>query len=75
MDANRRISQELSAMKDKELIEQMEALEDVIEWLEERDSTDIVAANKKMYVEEDEVDEWLKSPKLKKVLDWMDNEE
>lgn len=59
-------------MKDKELIEQMEALEEIINWLEEKDKVDIEKASETMHVDEEEIDEWLKSPKLKKVLEWLD---
>jgi hypothetical protein len=58
-------------MKDRELIEQMEALEEVIEWLEKKDKTDISKASMSTPVEEDEVDEWLRSPKLEKVREWL----
>ena len=61
-------------MKDKELIEQMEALEDIIEWLEEKDSSDLDQAEDLELVDEDELEQWLKSPKLKKVRQWIDKE-
>ena len=57
--------------KDKELIEQMEALEDVINWLEAKEKVDINDAAESTYVDEDEVDEWLKSPELEKVRKWL----
>ncbi len=59
-------------MKDKELIEQMEALEEVVEWLEKKDKMDMDEASERSHVNEDEIDEWLKSPKLKKVLEWLE---
>ena len=59
-------------MKDKELIEQMEALEEIINWLEEKDKADIDKATETMHVDEEEIDEWLKSPRLKKVLEWLE---
>lgn len=58
-------------MKDRELIEQLEALEDVIDWLEKKDKTDLDKASEAMHVDEDEVDEWLRSPKLEKVREWL----
>lgn len=61
-------------MKDKELIEQMEALEDIIEWLEEKDSSDLDQAEDLELVDEAELEQWLKSPKLKKVRQWIDKE-
>jgi len=59
--------------KDKDLIEQMEALEEVIEWLEQKESVDINEAVETTRVDEDELDAWLKSPKLRKVLKWIDD--
>jgi hypothetical protein len=61
--------------KDKELIEQMEALEEVIDWLEERSKFDMDDAAESTPVDENEVDEWLRSPKLKKVLKWIDQDQ
>ena len=61
--------------KDKELIEQMEALEEVIDWLEEKSKFDMDDAAENTPVDEDEVDEWLRSPKLKKVLKWIDQDQ
>ena len=58
-------------MKDKELIEQMEALEEVIDWLEKKEDVYVDEANNSP-VTEHELDEWLKSPKLKKVLKWLE---
>jgi len=59
--------------KDKELIEQMEALEEVVEWLEQKENSDINEAVETTRVDEDELDAWLKSPKLKKVIKWIDD--
>lgn len=63
-------------MKDRELIEQMEALEDVLEWLESKDSSDLdsVSGSGFVQVEENELKEWLKSPKLQRVRRWIDEE-
>lgn len=58
-------------MKDKELIAQMEALEDVLEWLEEKEKVDIKKAATSVCVEECELEEWLRSPKLEKVRAWL----
>lgn len=58
--------------KDKELLEQMEALEEVINWLEKKEKVDMKDAEESTYVDEDEIDEWLKSPKLKKVRKWLE---
>jgi hypothetical protein len=56
-------------MKDKELIEQLEALSEVIEWLEKRDETDLEEAKKSEQVDEEEIDKWLKSTNLKKIFE------
>ena len=56
-------------MKDKELIEQLEALSDIVEWLEEKDRTDLDEAAETVRVDEEEVEEWIKSLKLKKVIE------
>jgi hypothetical protein len=58
-------------MKDKELIEQMEALEDIIDWLEKKDESDLHEAEDLELVDEAELEQWLKSPKLKKVRQWI----
>ncbi len=52
----------------------MEALEDIIEWLEEKDSSDLDQAEDLELVDEAELEQWLKSPKLKKVRQWIDKE-
>ncbi len=54
-------------MKDKELIEQIEALSEIVDWLEEKDRTDLKEAAETIRVDEEEVDGWLKSISLKKV--------
>ena len=59
-------------MKDRNLIEQMEALEEIVEWLESKDDVDIDAAADTVDVDEGELSEWLKSPKLKKVRKWIE---
>ena len=57
--------------KDKDLIEQMEALEEVVNWLEGKEKLDMNDAAENIPVDEDEIDEWLKSPKLEKVRKWL----
>ena len=59
-------------MKDRELIEQMEALSDIVDWLEQKNSTDMENASESVSVDEDEIDEWLKSPPLKKMMNGSD---
>jgi hypothetical protein len=60
-------------MKDRELIERMEALEELVSWLEDKDDADMLTAAEQTEVEESEVDAWLQNPKLKKVRDWLEH--
>ena len=46
-------------MKDRELIEELENLEEIIGWLEEREHSDLKMAIENVQVEKDEVVEWL----------------
>lgn len=60
-------------MKDRDLIERMEALEELVHWLEDKDDIDMLTAAEQTEVEEAEVEEWLKNPKLEKVRQWLEN--
>ena len=61
-------------MKDRDLIERMEALDDLVQWLEDKDDVDLLnTATRQTEVEESEVEEWLKDPKLEKVRQWLEN--
>ena len=60
-------------MKDRDLIERMEALEELVHWLEDKDDIDMLTAAEQTEVEEAEVEEWLKDPKLDKVRQWLEN--
>lgn len=60
-------------MKDRDLIERMEALEELVHWLEDKDDIDMLTAAEQTAVEEAEVEEWLKNPKLDKVRQWLEN--
>jgi hypothetical protein len=60
-------------MKDRDLIERMEALEELVQWLEDKDDIDMLTAAEQTEVEEAEVEEWLKNPKLEKVRQWLEN--
>jgi len=62
-------------MKDRDLIERMEALEELINWLEDRDDLDMPIATEQTEVEEAEVEQWLKSPKLEKVRRWLESKQ
>jgi hypothetical protein len=48
-------------MKDRELIEELEALEEVIGWLEEREHSDLKMAIENVPVDKDEVVDWISS--------------
>jgi hypothetical protein len=60
-------------MKDRDLIERMEALDELVHWLEDKDDIDMLTAAGQTEVEEAEVEEWLKNPKLDKVRQWLEN--
>ena len=60
-------------MKDRDLIERMEALDELVQWLEDKDDIDMLTAAEQTEVEEAEVEEWLKNPKLEKVRQWLEN--
>jgi hypothetical protein len=60
-------------MKDHDLIERMEALDELINWLEDKNDVDMLAAAEQTEVEESEVEEWLNNPKLEKVRDWLEH--
>ncbi len=60
-------------MKDRDLIERMEALDELVHWLEDKDDIDMLTAAGQTEVEESEVEEWLKNPKLEKVRQWLEN--
>ena len=57
--------------KDQELIEQLEAIEEIISWLEQKETSDLPRAAATTSVDEDEVEEWLRSPELEKVREWL----
>jgi len=54
-------------MKDRELFEELEALEEIIGWLEEREHSDLKMAIENMPVERDEVLDWI-SPSSEKTM-------
>ena len=47
------------AMKDRELIEELENLEEIIGWLEEREHSDLKMAIENVHVDRDEVIDWI----------------
>ena len=46
-------------MKDRELIEELEALEEIIGWLEKREHSDLKMAIENVHVDRDEVIDWI----------------
>ena len=54
-------------MKDRELIEELEALEEIIGWLEEKEHFDLKTAIKNISVDKDEVVDWL-SPSSESII-------
>ncbi len=59
-------------MKDRDLIERMEALGELVHWLEDKEDVDMLTAAEQTEVKEAEVEEWLKDPKLEKVRQWLE---
>jgi hypothetical protein len=60
-------------MKDRDLIERMEALGELVHWLEDKEDVDMLTAAEQTEVQEAEVEEWLKNPKLDKVRQWLED--
>jgi hypothetical protein len=60
-------------MKDRDLIERMEALGELVHWLEDKEDVDMLTAVEQTEVKEAEVEEWLKDPKLEKVRQWLED--
>ena len=46
-------------MKDRELFEELEALEEIIGWLEEKEHSDLKMAIENVTVDKDEVIDWI----------------
>ena len=55
------------AMKDRELIEELENLEEIIGWLEEREHSDLKMAIENVHVDRDEVIDWISASNEKTV--------
>lgn len=51
-------------MKDKALIDELEALEEIIDWLEEKERSDLKEAIENEPVDSDEIDEWLRMAQM-----------
>ena len=61
----------MSRQKDKELLEELEALGEIIEWLENRDICDLNQPSENVAVDERELEQWLKSPSLARARSWL----
>ena len=55
------------AMKDRELIEELENLEEIIGWLEEREHFDLKMAIENVHVDRDEVINWISASSEKTI--------
>jgi hypothetical protein len=53
-------------MKDRELIEDLKALEEIIGWLEEKERLDLKDAIENVHVDEDEISDWMSTTSVKK---------
>ena len=53
-------------MKDRELIEELEALEEVIGWLEEKGRSDLREAIENVPVDKEEIFDWMSADIFKK---------
>ncbi len=53
-------------MKDRDLIEELEALEEIIGWLEEKDRSDLKTAIENVPVDEGEISDWMSADSVKK---------
>ena len=55
------------AMKDRDLIEELENLEEIIAWLEEREHSDLKMAIENVPVDRDEVIDWISASSEKTI--------
>jgi hypothetical protein len=61
----------MNKKKDRELLDELEALGEVIEWLENSDRCDLGQASESIPVDEHELEQWLKSPSLTQARSWL----
>jgi len=61
----------MSKKNGKELLEEIEALGETIEWLEQRGQCDFEKVSKSVVVKEEEVKEWLQAPSLRQARSWL----
>ena len=65
------MARSMSKKNDKELLEEIEALGETIDWLEKRSQCDFEKVSKSVVVKEEEIKEWLKSPSLTHARSWL----
>jgi hypothetical protein len=61
----------MSKKNDKELLEEIEALGEIIEWLEHKEHSDLKKVSESFPVDEKELEAWLRSPSLHKARSWL----
>lgn len=61
----------MSKQKDRELLDELEALGEIIEWLENNERRDLGQVSESIAVDEHELDEWLKAPSLSQARSWL----
>jgi hypothetical protein len=61
----------MSKQKDRELLDELEALGEIIEWLENSERCDPGQASESIAVDEHELEQWLKAPSLAKARSWL----
>ena len=65
------MARSMSKKNDKELLEEIEALGETIEWLEQRSLCDFEQVSKSVVVKEQELKEWLQAPSLNHARSWL----
>ena len=61
----------MSKKNDKELLEEIEALGEIIEWLEHKEHCDLGQVSESFAVGEKELEQWLRSPSLDRARSWL----
>ena len=61
----------MSKHKDRELLDELEALGEIIEWLENSERSDTGKTPESITVDEHELEQWLKAPSLSQARSWL----
>jgi len=61
----------MSKHKDRELLDELEALGEIIEWLENSGRIDNGKASESITVDEHELEQWLKAPSVAQARSWL----